>query len=81
MKELIEGIGTTIGGAIALSIIALKQFSLWPFNRRRKVPTPGTGASKGEMDESFSKNGTTRRRRRHARAWNPADYFLAIEQY
>jgi hypothetical protein len=58
-------------------VISLKQFSLWAFNRRRKVPAPGIG---GEMDESFSNNGTSRHRRRHDRAWNPTGDYSAIER-
>jgi hypothetical protein len=63
--------GAAVGGAIALGIIALKQLSVWPFNRRQRVPQ---GTRVPERGEASSNDGaTSRHRRRHARAWNPAD--------
>jgi hypothetical protein len=79
MKELIEGIGTAVGSAIGLGIVALKQFNIWPFNMIRRAPQQ-TQAPEGQGAESSSNNvPASRHRRRHARAWNRSDDYLAIE--
>ena len=79
MKALIEGIGTAVGSAIGLGIVALKQFNIWPFNRIRRGPQQ-TQAPEGQGGESPSNSApASRHRRRHARAWNPSDDYLAIE--